>query len=65
MVKSDTNFLVLGQEGFIGYQAGHKSSKITKAEAMRRTGMTIEILSEADFVGMLGDEFGPNAPTVF
>ena len=52
MVKSDTNFLVLGQEGFIGYQAGHKSSKITKAEAMRRTGMTIEIMAEADFIGM-------------
>ena len=53
IVKSDTDYLVLGQEGFIGYQAGHKSSKMKKAEEMRSKGMPIEILSESDFIGML------------
>ena len=52
-VKSDTDYLVLGQEGFIGYQAGHKSLKMKKAEEMSSKGMPIEILAETDFLGML------------
>lgn len=52
-VKNDTDYLVLGQEGFIGYQAGHRSSKMKKAEEMSSKGIPIEILSEADFIGML------------
>jgi DNA polymerase III subunit epsilon len=52
-VKSDTDYLVLGQEGFIGYQAGHRSSKMRKAEEMRSNGLPIEIISEADLLGML------------
>ena len=64
-LKSDTNYLVLGQEGFIGYQAGHKSSKMKKADAMRNKGIPIEILSEADFVGMLDGEFGTDEIGIF
>ena len=52
-VKSDSDYLVLGQEGFNGYQAGHRSSKMKKAEDMRCKGLPIEILSESDFIGML------------
>ena len=52
-VKPDTNFLVLGQKGYIGYRSGHKSSKMKKAEDMLTKGLPIEILSEADFVSML------------
>ena len=52
-VKRDTDYLVLGQNGFIGYRAGHKSAKMKKAEAMRRQGFPIEILSEADFFAMM------------
>ena len=52
-VKNDTDFLVLGQEGFIGYQAGHKTSKMRRAEDMRTKGLPIEIISEVDFLGML------------
>ncbi len=52
-VRSDSDFLVLGQEGYRGYQTGHKSSKMKKAEEMRRKGLPIEIISEADFLGML------------
>ena len=65
VVKSDTDFLVLGQEGFIGYQAGHKSSKMKRAEEMRRKGMPIEILSEFDFIGMLEDGSRSSLPTIF
>lgn len=52
-VKADTDYLVLGQEGFRGYQAGHKSSKMQKAEELRAKGAPIEIISEADFLGLL------------
>lgn len=52
-VKSDTDFLVLGQEGFIGYKAGYKSSKMRKAEDLRSKALPIEIISEADFLEML------------
>lgn len=52
-VRQDTDFLVLGQKGYIGYGSGHKSSKIKKAEDMLTKGLPIEILSEADFVSML------------
>ena len=52
-VKNDTNYLVIGQKGYIGYQAGHKSSKMVKAERMRNMGLPIEILSETDFLSFL------------
>lgn len=65
MVKSDTDFLVLGQEGFTGYQAGHKSSKMKRAEEMRSRGMPIEILSEVDFIGMLENNSQSDLPTIF
>lgn len=52
-VKSDTDYLVLGQEGFVGYQAGFKSSKMKRAEALHSKGFPIEIISEADFIGIL------------
>ena len=52
-VRQDTDFLVLGQKGYIGYRSGHKSSKMKKAESLLSKGIPIEILSEADFVSML------------
>ncbi len=52
-VRQDTDYLVLGQKGYIGYSAGHKSSKMKKAEEMLGKGLPIEILSEADFVSLL------------
>ncbi|MFC1453728.1 exonuclease domain-containing protein [Verrucomicrobiota bacterium] len=52
-VKQDTNYLVLGQKGYIVYRSGHKSSKMKKAESILSKGFPIEILSEADFVSML------------
>jgi len=52
-VRQDTDYLVLGQKGYIGYSAGHKSSKMKKAEQMLGKGLPIEILSEADFVSLL------------
>lgn len=52
-VKRGTDFLVLGQAGFVGYCEGHKSGKIKKAEALLKKGHQIEILSEDDFVKTL------------
>lgn len=53
VVKNDTDYLVLGQEGFIGYETGHKSSKMRKAEEMRSRGLPVEIMAEVDFLRML------------
>jgi len=52
-VKRDTDFLVLGQNGYIGYRAGHKSNKIRRAEDLSAKGYSVEILSERDFLEML------------
>jgi DNA polymerase-3 subunit epsilon len=52
-VNTETDYLVLGQEGFRGYQAGHKSAKMRKAEEMRGKGAPIEIMSESDFLSLL------------
>jgi DNA polymerase III subunit epsilon len=52
-VKKETDFLVLGQAGYIGYRGGHKSLKTKKAEQMRESGLPIEIISESDFKDML------------
>jgi DNA polymerase III subunit epsilon len=52
-VKKNTNYLVLGQKGYIGYRSGHKSSKMKKAEQVLAKGFPIEILSETDFVSLL------------
>lgn len=52
-VKQETNYLVLGQKGYIGYRSGHKSLKMKKAEQMLAKGLPVEILSEADFVSLL------------
>lgn len=52
-LNSEVNCLVVGQKGFIGYENGHKSSKMVRAEQMRSAGYPIEILSEDDFLAML------------
>ncbi|MBM3758508.1 MAG: hypothetical protein FJW38_31615 [Acidobacteria bacterium] len=52
-VNAETEYLVLGQEGFRGYQAGHKSAKMRKVEEMRGKGAPIEIMSESDFLSLL------------
>jgi DNA polymerase-3 subunit epsilon len=52
-IRPDSDYLVVGQDGFKGYQAGYKSSKIQKAESMRIKGFRVEIVSEADFLMML------------
>lgn len=52
-VRQDTDYLVLGQNGYIGYSSGHNSSKMKMAEQMLAKGLPIEIMSEADFVSLL------------
>ncbi len=54
-VTKETNFLVLGQADFRTFAAGQsKSSKHRKAEAIKAKGRDIELLSEQDFLQMLG-----------
>jgi len=52
-VKSSTDYLVMGQEGFRSYEDGHQSAKMGKAEKLRAGGSCIEVVSEADFLKML------------
>ncbi len=52
-VRKNTDYVVIGQFGFRGYEAGHKSQKIKQAEVMRSKGYPIEILPESDFIQML------------
>lgn len=52
-VTSQTDYLVLGQRGYVGYRSGFKSSKMKKAEDLSRRKHAIEILSEADFIKMI------------
>jgi DNA polymerase-3 subunit epsilon len=52
-VKRNTDFLVIGQCAFSGYQAGYRSGKILKAEQYRSKGLPIAILSENDFLSLL------------
>ena len=54
-VTKRTHFLVLGQQDFRTFAAGHtKSSKHRKAEALKAAGHDIELLSEQDFLEILG-----------
>ncbi len=52
-VRADTDYLVLGQMGFVEYQAGVKTRKLMKVEELKAQGTPIEILSEDEFIRML------------
>ena len=56
-VTKKTNFLVLGEQDFRKFAEGHtKSSKLRKAETVKQEGQDIELLSERDYLEMLGRE---------
>jgi len=52
-VVATTNFLVLGEKGYLGYRSGFKSNKMKRAEALLGKGLPVEILSERDFLALL------------
>ncbi len=52
-VTKDTNYLVLGNQGYTMALEGGKSAKHKKAEAMKLKGMDIEVISEDVFLMML------------
>ncbi|MCL2647205.1 MAG: exonuclease domain-containing protein [Phycisphaerales bacterium] len=52
-IKKTTDFLVIGQDGYAEYEAGHKSGKLRKAEEYREKGCPIKIVSEQDFASLL------------
>ena len=56
-VTKETNCLVLGEQDFHKFAEGQtKSSKLRKAEALKEKGRDIELLSERDYLEMLGRE---------
>ena len=56
-VTKETHFLVLGEQDFRKFAEGQtKSSKLRKAEALKQNGHDIELLSENDYLEMLGRE---------
>lgn len=58
-VTKETNFLVLGEQDFRKFAEGQtKSSKLHKAETLKAKGRDIELISEQDFLELLGREIG-------
>jgi DNA polymerase-3 subunit epsilon len=54
-VTKETNFLVIGEQDFRKFAHGQtKSSKLSKAETLKQVGCDIELLSERDYLEMLG-----------
>lgn len=55
-VNKKTDYLVMGEQDYSRFSNGEKSSKTIKAEELKAKGSAIEIISEADFLNMLGDK---------
>jgi DNA polymerase-3 subunit epsilon len=54
-VTTETDFLVLGEQDFRKYAEGQtKSSKLRKAETLKKNGQDIELISERDYLEFLG-----------
>jgi DNA polymerase-3 subunit epsilon len=53
-VNRAVNILVVGDQDFSRFTDGQSSTKLRKAQQLRAVGADIEIISEHDFVGMLG-----------
>jgi tetratricopeptide (TPR) repeat protein len=51
-----TSMLVVGQDGWPLQKDGRLSSKLRKAQALQRSGQRITIISEEEFLGLLGLE---------
>lgn len=52
-VSKKTGFLVMGEQDVTRWGAGHKSTKLKKAEQLLGAGQEIELLSEGQFLEML------------
>lgn len=57
-VSEDLDYLVVGDEGSPFY-GGEKKPKQTKAEALIEAGARIVIITEADFLGLTGEQTLP------
>lgn len=53
-VSAKTEFLVFGEQDFTRFVDGERSTKTKKAEELLASGHHIQIISEADFLRMLG-----------
>jgi len=54
-VTKDTNYLVVGEQDYRQYGAGFKSSKMKKAEKYLLNGQEIELITENQFLEMMGN----------
>ncbi|MDY2648909.1 MAG: exonuclease domain-containing protein [Pyramidobacter porci] len=54
-VNKKTDYLVMGVQDYYKFTDGEKSNKTKKAEELHTKGYPIEIISEMDFLHMLGD----------
>ncbi|MBQ8089760.1 MAG: 3'-5' exoribonuclease [Pyramidobacter sp.] len=59
-VTKKTDYLVMGLQDYSLFTDGEKSNKTKKAEELRAKGSAIEIISEADFLNMLGETATPS-----
>lgn len=59
-VTKKADYLVMGLQDYSLFADGEKSSKTKKAEELRAKGSSIEIISEADFLNMLGESGIPD-----
>lgn len=55
-VNRSVDFLVVGDQDFSRFTDGAGSAKLRKAQELRTAGGDIEIISEHDFLGMLGTD---------
>jgi DNA polymerase-3 subunit epsilon len=53
-VTRETDFLVVGEQDFKRFRDGEKSNKLLHAESLLVSGSSIEIISEDDFLRMVG-----------
>lgn len=56
-VTKKTDYLVMGLQDYTQFRDGERSSKTLKAEELKKQGCPIEILSESDFLNMLGSKY--------
>jgi DNA polymerase-3 subunit epsilon len=54
-VTKETNYLVVGEQDYKQYGAGFKSSKMKKAEKYLLNGQEIELITENQFLEMMGN----------
>jgi DNA polymerase-3 subunit epsilon len=56
-ITKNTNYLVIGMQNLRGLNKKQKSSKVIAAEKLISQGANLQVIGEADFLGMLVNEY--------